>query len=956
MADEATQPATQQMLDPRRLGRNNSGLSEEDVSDVLCILHPGSPAAFDICRRTAQENPQHVLQGHDTFEEGLEDTFDLDLDNVKGLALRFSSRLKLPPMGFTFGRHPDKCDIVLNDGDEKSRRISNVHFRIYINEHGVLLLEDESTNGTVVDDVHLKRRENNGKPTTRTLSNMTRIVIPCVSQKHNIFFHVHIPPRDGHEAKYRQKFENYMAMLAKYPKGATDLTRRRPVMNTGNSSRAPYIQTNRFGMVWDGSPDYRVSGFLGKGAFANVYHLTTCMDGRVLAVKELEKRRFIKDGVLDRRLSNEIQIMRAIKHPHIVQYEDFRDVNDHLYIMMEYVPCGDLQKYLKQGLLTEDNGMLLARQVLQALAYLHESKITHRDIKPDNILIASEDPLFVKLSDFGLSKATTNDTFTKTFCGTLLYCAPEVFPHYHNEKQGTKRRHGRKSHSYDYAVDIWSLGGVLWFGLSGLPPFEGVVDQNGRGMYDKITKTNLDTSPLDNVGLSANVKDLLNQMLTVQPDNRPSAVECLNHPWLFTGEIITEPNRGLKPIAEEVEEQKFSQLSIDDLPAAAGAEHDFDNMFDEHDLDDLVFADELNRSKRVKKDERFPRMQTRDISDKESSDDQWVPDPSAPEGQLILPFVSPGPRRLFGEIGASALANSKVLGQQTKQALEVYSPSLSQPQHDPSQPAASLLGAESLLNAIKMVESDSHSSGLESSANSIASATAGAEFQNHQTDFSDSQATPRANQNISKFDSQADSTPTRRPAMPDTIYQPDPPTMASATNPFQQHSLTAEVAQSFSENRPRIGTLITTNDSVEQIFLPLNKRYENWGRAPQNTNVYPNKLDTRIPKRAFAILFQSRNLDEVIKNDGDWSTLTDLFVQISAFSKQGIWINGTRLPEKNAEGRGLFGVVYTGDVITVVPPNGNGDGPIRFVCTFNHGLAKEPRKDPFEIQLMPPRL
>jgi serine/threonine protein kinase len=224
------------------------------------------------------------------------------------------------------------------------------------------------------------------------------------------------------------------------------------------------------------------------------------------------------------------------------------DWEHHLYIIMEFVPKGDLTSFVtRYRNLPEPVVKTMAVQLLDAIKYLHGMGITHRDVKPDNILIQSQDPFHVKLTDFGLSKMIENegDTFLSTFCGTLLYCAPEVYAEYRTYN-GSKigRRHDSAAFSpqrYDHTVDVWSLACVLYYSLSGSPPYPAKSGTTYQALLHTIMTTPLDIRPLQ--CLATPVSDdgirFVRRMLHVDPAHRATIPELEQSPWI-TGKS-TEP-------------------------------------------------------------------------------------------------------------------------------------------------------------------------------------------------------------------------------------------------------------------------------------------------------------------------------------------------------------------------------------------------------------------------------
>ncbi|XP_077880797.1 sperm motility kinase-like [Ictidomys tridecemlineatus] len=204
---------------------------------------------------------------------------------------------------------------------------------------------------------------------------------------------------------------------------------------------------------------YEVLKCIGQGSFGTVRLARHILTGAEVAVKTVRK------GELDPAfLQAEVAIMKAVEHPSVVQLFQVMETADRVYLIMEYAGRGDLLQYIPQGVgLPEREARGLFQQVASALRTCHAQGIAHRDVKVDNILLDSRGR--IKLCDFGLGCQFRQGELLDTVCGTITYWAPERF--LLEEYLGP-------------AVDVWSLGVVLYFMLTGHLPFKGNAFQDPR--------------------------------------------------------------------------------------------------------------------------------------------------------------------------------------------------------------------------------------------------------------------------------------------------------------------------------------------------------------------------------------------------------------------------------------------------------------------------------------------
>ena len=211
-------------------------------------------------------------------------------------------------------------------------------------------------------------------------------------------------------------------------------------------------------------PEYDISNFkkeyegiipieLGIGSYGRVYLVTNKFNNKKYALKVINKNKLMQIYSDCRLVQNEVEIHSKLNHPNIIRLYNMKETENEIQILLEYAEKGSLFDLIqKTNGLDELKAFEYFIQIVNAVYFIHQNNIIHRDIKPENILIDENNAL--KLCDFGWAKEL-NVNKRATFCGTMEYMAPEIVG----------------SEMYDFSVDIWSLGILLYELIMGHSPF-----------------------------------------------------------------------------------------------------------------------------------------------------------------------------------------------------------------------------------------------------------------------------------------------------------------------------------------------------------------------------------------------------------------------------------------------------------------------------------------------------
>lgn len=255
--------------------------------------------------------------------------------------------------------------------------------------------------------------------------------------------------------------------------------------------------------------DYIIGEECGSGAFATVRKVKSKTTNQIRALKIIKKTKN-QDSA---RMYLEVEILKKLVHPNILQIFEFYEDKKNFYIISEMCEGGELfDQVVKKGTFTEDEAACVVKQMLSAVNYIHTNNIVHRDLKPENILLDTAKNNIIKIIDWGTARFFEKNKKMNKVSGTPYYIAPEVL-----------------FEKYDEKCDVWSCGIIMYILLCGYPPFNG---DNDNEILSKIKIGKFVFPQEEWKDVSDEAKDLINKMLTFNPNDRLSASECLQHVWL----------------------------------------------------------------------------------------------------------------------------------------------------------------------------------------------------------------------------------------------------------------------------------------------------------------------------------------------------------------------------------------------------------------------------------------